>query len=191
MSKYSKRKSTYASSVSIKSLVGALGVVAFFIAFFIFCFITLQSEPKTPATSDEVWNLIELQGYEPEDYTELYHQSDVSFQNSLNKCVGFLHNDISFEFFEFNNQNSAENIYSQAYQKITKKYNSWQKNEISHHSQNYSLYFLNSMDKYNVAIYVGNTAIYAYCDSENMSEIDSILAKIDYLEFGNNKEKTE
>ncbi len=191
MSKYSKRKTAYTSNVSTKSILISFVVVAFFIAFFIFCFITLHSEPKTPATSDEVWNFIELQGYEPEDYTELYHQSDVSFQNSLNKCVGFLHNDISFEFFEFNNQNSAENIYSQAYQKITKKYNSWQKNEISHHSQNYSLYFLNSMDKYNVAIYVGNTAVYAYCDSENMNEIDSILDKIDYLTSGNNKEKTE
>ncbi len=191
MSKHSKQKSTYTSSVSTKSIIGSFAVVIVFVALVVVFLWAISTEPKVPATSEEVWGLIELQGYEPEDYTELYHQSDVSFQNSLNKCIGFLNNDISFEFFEFNNQNSAENIYSQAYQKITKKYNSWQKNEISHHSQNYSLYFLNSMGKYNVAIYVGNTAVYAYCDSENMGEIDNILAKIDYLEFGNNKEKTE
>ena len=47
------------------------------------------------------------------------------------------------------------------------------------------------MGKYNVAIHVGNTAVYAYCDSENQNEINKILDKIDYLEFGNNKEKTE
>lgn len=191
MSKYSKRKTAYTSSMSIKSIVGAFAVVIVFAAFVVFFLWALSTEPKVPATSDEVWNFIELQGYEPEDYTELYHQSDVSFQNSLNKCVGFLHNDISFEFFEFNNQNSAENIYSQAYQKITKKYNSWQKTEISHHNKNYSLYFLDSKGKYNVAIHVGNTAVYAYCDSENKNEINKILDKIDYLEFGNNKETTE
>lgn len=191
MGKYSKRKPAYTSNISVKGIIGIFAVIIVFVVFAIMALDGLFAGSKIPATSDEVWAIIEEQGYEPEDYTELYHQSDVSFQNSLNKCVGFLHNDISFEFFEFNNQNSAENIYSQAYQKITKKYNSWQKNEISHHSQNYSLYFLNSMDKYNVAIYVGNTAVYAYCDSENMSEIDSILAKIDYLEFGNNKKTTE
>ena len=63
--------------------------------------------------------------------------------------------------------------------------------EISHQASNYSLYFLDSLGKYNIAIHVGNTAVYAYCDSENQNEINKILDKIDYLEFGNNKEKTE
>ena len=32
-----------------------------------------------------------------------------------------------------------------------------------------------------IDIYVGNTAVYAYCDSENKTEIDKILDAIDYL----------
>ncbi|MBQ3498101.1 MAG: hypothetical protein IJA87_03125 [Clostridia bacterium] len=190
MSKYSKRKPAYTSSVSTKSIVASFAVVAFFIGFAIFGFIVIDLEHKIPATSDEVWKIIEEQGYEPKDYTEGYHNTDVSFELSLIKCVGFEKDDIFFQFFEFNNEDNAIDIYGQAYQKITQTYNSWQKTEIQYKNQGYHLYFLDSKDKYNVAIYVENTAVYAYCDSENMNEIDSILDKIDYLTSGNNK-KTE
>lgn len=191
MSKYSKQKTTYASNVSTKSILISFVVVAFFIGFAIFCFTVIDLEHKTPATSGEVWKIIEEQGYEPKDYTEGYHNADDSFELSLIKCVGFEKNDIFFQFFEFNNEDNAIDIYGQAYQKITQTYNSWQKTEIQYKNQGYHLYFLDSKDKYNVAIYVENTAVYAYCDSENMNEIDSILDKIDYLTSGNNKEKTE
>ena len=191
MSKYSKRKPAYTSTVSTKSILSSFAVVAFFIGFAIFGFIVIDLEHKIPATSDEVWKIIEEQGYEPKDYTEGYHNTDVSFELSLIKCVGFEKDDIFFQFFEFNNEDNAIDIYGQAYQKITQTYNSWQKTEIQYKNQGYHLYFLDSKDKYNVAIYVENTAVYAYCDSENMNEIDSILDKIDYLTSGNNKEKTE
>lgn len=191
MSKYSKRKPAYTSTVSTKSILSSFAVVVFFIGFAIFGFIVIDLEHKIPATSDEVWKIIEEQGYEPKDYTEGYHNADVSFELSLIKCVGFEKNDICFQFFEFNNEDNAIDIYGQAYQKITQTYNSWQKTEIQYKNQGYHLYFLDSKDKYNVAIYVENTAVYAYCDSENMNEIDSILDKIDYLTSGNNKEKTE
>ena len=82
-------------------------------------------------------------------------------------------------------------IWGQAYQKITIQYNAWKKIETEYYVANYRIYTLDSLGKYNVAIYVGNTVIYAYCNSENKNEINKILSKIDYLEFGNNKEKTE
>lgn len=134
--------------------------------------------------------IIEEQGYEPQDYTANYHNADVSFKLTLTKCIGFEKDDIFFQFFEFNNTDNSVDIYGQAYQKITQTYNSWQKMETSYHNTNYSLYFLDSMDKYNVAIYVENTAVYAYCNSENKNEINKILDKIDYLTSGNNKEIT-
>ena len=191
MSKYSKQKTTYANNVSTKSLVGAFAVIIVFVAFVVFFLWALSTEPKVPATSDEVWTIIESQGYIPQDYTSEYHNTDISFELSLTKCIGYEKDDIFLQFFEFNNENNAIDIYGQAYQKITQRYNSWQKTEISHHNKNYSLYFLDSKGKYNVAIHVGNTAVYAYCDSENKNEINKILDKIDYLEFGNNKETTE
>ena len=129
-------------------------VIIFFIVLAI-VFFSFISVPKTPATTEQVKSVITAQGYEPKDITELYYESDPGFKNTLNKCISFDKDDIHFEFFDFKNDSSAVNIYSQAYQ------------EISY--------------KYNAAIYVGNTAVYAYCDSENKTEIDKILDAIDYL----------
>ena len=75
--------------------------------------------PKTPATVEQVKSAIVDQGYETKDITELYYKSDPEFKNTLNKCISFEKDDLHFEFFDFNNDNSAVNIYSQAYQEIS------------------------------------------------------------------------
>lgn len=191
MSKYSKRKTTYTSSISIKSIILAFIFVIIFVVFIILWLSALFSEPKTPATADEVWVTIEEQGYHPEDISDYYFQKDSGFKVTLKKCIAFEEEDIHFEFFEFNNKDSAIDIYGQAYHNIRVTHNSWQKMETSYENKNYSLYFLDSHGKYNVSIFVENTAVYAYCDSENKYEINRILDKIDYLTSGNNKEKTE
>lgn len=182
------KKPQYHTTISAKTLIGIFAAVIVFVVFIIMWLDALFSPPKTPATADEVWGVIETQGYQPQDYTEGYHNADVSFKLSLIKCVGFEKDDIFFQFFEFNNRENAIDIYGQAYHKITTTYNSWQKTEIQGYNKNYSLYFLDSLGKYNVAVHVGNTAVYATCNSENQGKIDKILAPIDYLEFGNNKE---
>ena len=191
MSKYSKRKTTYTSSISIKSIILAFIFVIIFVVFIILWLSALFSEPKTPATADEVWVTIEEQGYHPEDISDYYFQKDSGFKVTLKKCIAFEEEDIHFEFFEFNNKDSAIDLYGQAYHNIRVTHNSWQKMETSYENKNYSLYFLDSHGKYNVSIFVENTAVYAYCDSENKYEINRILDKIDYLTSGNNKEKTE
>ena len=189
MSNYSKRKRPK-STINVKLAIGIFMIIAIFVVFIIMGMDALFAGSKTPATSDEVWSVIEAQGYEPEDISDFYYQKDSGFKLTLQKCIAFEKEDIHFEFFEFNNKDSAIDVYGQAYYKITTRYNSWQKMEISHKASNYSLYFLDSLGKYNVSIYVGNTAVYAYCDSEHQNEINKILAPIDYLEFGNNKETT-
>lgn len=152
-------------------------------------FILLMSaDSKIPSTADEVRAVIISNDYEPTDYTDSYTEKDLSFKLSLKECVGFEKDDIFFQFFEFNNNDSSRDIWGQAYQKITIKYNSVQKIEIENYISNYRIYILDSCGKYNVAIYVGNTAVYAYCNSENQNEIDKILDSIDYLRPGNNKE---
>lgn len=191
MSKYSKRKPAYTSNISVKGIIGIFAVTIVFVVFAIMALDGLFAGSKIPATSDEVWNAIEEQGYIPEDISAFYYQKDSGFKLTLKKCIAFESEDIHFEFFEFNNRDSAIDIYGQAYHDITTTYNSWQKMEISHEASNYSLYFLDSLGKYNVAIFVENTAVYATCNSENQSKINRILDPIDYLQFGNNKEKTE
>ena len=195
MSEYSKPQKVYGNNISNKKLV-LITVASIFALFLIVgsvvCFIWLMSaDSKTPATTQEVKEAIVNYGYEPIDYTDSYYEADISFQLALKECVAFESDDIHFEFFEFNSKEDAVDIWGQAYQKITIQYNAWQKIETEYYVANYRIYTLDSLGKYNVAIYVGNTAVYAYCDSENKNEINKILDKIDYLEFGNNKETTE
>ncbi len=172
--------------ITLTSIIGVILIVGSMI-----CFISLMLSPnKIPATPDEVWAAIEKQGYEPTDYTDSYYEADLSFQLSLKECIAFESDDIHFEFFEFNSKEDAVDIWGQAYQKITLKYNSVQKIEIENYIANYRIYTLDSLGKYNVAIYVGNTAVYAYCNSENKNEINKILDAIDYLRPGNHKETT-
>lgn len=180
-------KSINKNKIFLITLASILAVVL--IIGSVLCFIWLMSaDSKTPVTADEVREAIISNDYESTDYTDSYYEADLSFQLALKECIAFESDDIHFEFFEFNTKEDAENIWRQAYQKITIQYNAWRKIETEYNVANYHIYTLDSLGKYNVAIYVGNTAVYAYCDSENKNEINKILKKIDYLEFGNNKE---
>ena len=155
-------------------------VIIFFIVLAI-VFFNFFAVPKTTATTEQVKSVIIAQGYEPKDITEQYYKSDPGFKIVLNQCISFDRDDIHFEFFDFNNDNSAVNVFSQVYQEVSYKYNDPYSIEIETRIANYSIYLLDSLGKYNVAIYVGNTAVYACCDSENKNKIDKILDAIDYL----------
>lgn len=156
-------------------------VVLLLFGLLIWGILELTCKPKTPATSEQVWDAITAQGYDPQDITGSYYNHNSNFKNVLLKCIAFEKDDIHFEFFDFNNDNSSINIYSQAYSEIISKYNAAHSIEIEYRMANFTIYSLDSLGKYNVAIYVGNTAVYAYCDSENKLEINKILDAIDYL----------
>lgn len=156
-------------------------VIIFFIVLAI-VFFNFFAVPKTPATTEQVKSVIVAQGYEPKDITEQYYESDSGFKSVLNHCISFDRDDIHFEFFDFNNNNSAVNVFSQVYQEVSYKYNAAHSIEIDTRIANYRIYTLDSLGKYNVAIFVGHTAVYAHCDSENKAEIQKILDAIDYLE---------
>ncbi len=137
--------------------------------------------PKTPATAEQVWEVLTSQGYEPQDITELYFKKDSGFKQILIKCVAFEKDDIHFEFFVFNNKGSAIDTYRQAYTQII--LNRRQMPYAEHDTQiaNYSIYTLESAGEYSVAIYVGATSVVAYCKEENSSKIGDILRSIDYF----------
>lgn len=158
-----------------------LALIIFFFIVLAIVFFSFIAVPKTPATTEQVKSVITAQGYEPKDITEQYYESDPGFKSVLNRCISFDKNDIHFEFFDFNNDNSAINVFSQVYQEVSYKYNDPYSIEIDNRIANYRIYTLDSLGKYNVAIFVGHTAVYAYCDSENKIEIDKILDAIDYF----------
>lgn len=170
--------------ITLASLLVAILIIGSVISFIWL----MSADSKIPATSEEILLAIKELGYEPEDLTETYYTNDPDAILCLNKCIAFKKADIEFQFLDFNNKESDTDFWGTIYQKITLRYNSIQKIETEYYVANYRIYTLDSLGKYNVAIYVGNTAVYAYCNSENKNEINKILAKIDYLEFGNNKE---
>ncbi|MBR2957534.1 MAG: hypothetical protein IKC20_04715 [Clostridia bacterium] len=191
MSKHSKQKYGYTNKMSTKSIVVAFVVIALLLISAIYFVSSIFAEPKTPATVDEVWTAIEAQGYKPKDITQTYYDNDSDAFMYLIKCISFDKEDIHFEFFEFNNEDSAKDLYGQAHYKITTTHNSWQKIETDNRMANYRIYTLDANGQYGVAIFVGNTAVYAHSNSQNKNEIDKILEAIDYLKPGNNKETTE
>ena len=158
-----------------------LGLVIALFAVLAFIFFNFISVPKTPVTTEQVKSVIVAQGYQPEDIADKYHIQDPESKNSLLKCIAFENSDMHFEFFELNSDSMAQNIYSQFHRKIVDNYNASHIIETENKKANYVIYTLDNGEKYNVAIYVGNTAVYAYCNSENKNEINKILDAIDYL----------
>ncbi len=176
-----KQKSSNHVDFDSKGIIKVVLTIGFLIVLGI-TLINAFNVQKEPVTSDRIWEIIEQHGYVPQDLTEKYYEHDPAFKNTLIKSVAFVDNDIRFDYFEFNNSNSAIDIYGQAYTEIIMNYNAVHKIEIDHQMGNFSIYLLDSLGKYNVAIYVENTAIYANCNSENKNEINKILNTINYLE---------
>lgn len=168
------------SNNKAKNIIIAIAIVGGFLGIVLLIMI-LVSNPKEPATAEQVWDVMVAQGYQPQDITERYYDKDSAAKQSLNKCIAFQKDDIHFEFYDFNNKNSAIDVYSQAYRNILLEKNASPKVETKNENSNYSIYTLRVTGTYNVAIYVENTAIYAYCDEKNANEINLILDAIDYL----------
>ncbi len=158
-----------------------LGVFLAALVIIILMVLNFSVNPKTPATTEQVKEIIINQGYVPEDIAAYYYESDAGFKDTLNNCIAFESEDIHFEFFNFNNEASAISIYSQAYEDVVANNDTNNRRKGGTKIANYAIYTLDLQGKYNVMIYVGNTAVYAYCNSENKNEINKILDAIDYL----------
>ena len=61
------------------------------------------------------------------------------------------------------------------YENISEGFREWDERY-----DNYAMYSMSSNGIYYLSIWVGNTALYAYCDEEYKSELDMILTSIDY-----------
>ena len=138
--------------------------------------------PKDPITADQAEQIMQKLGYSPQDVTEAYYKSDPNFQSALSKCIAFETADIHFEFFEFLSDNDAIDLYGQAYTKIIRAKDGSDTIKTHEKIANFVIFTLDDHETYNVAIYVGNTAVYAYANSEQKAAVNQVLDKMDYLE---------
>lgn len=158
--------------------------IAFIIILFaiIWGILSINTGEKTPVESQRVYEEIINLGYEPIDTTSLYIEDD----SNLQKSVTIDNKKIRFDFFEFDNDNSAINVYNHACSQMH-TYQSGDMIERDEGYNNYSMYSLKSKGVYYITIRVGNTALYAYYDEEYKSELDTILLSIDYGSSTKNK----
>jgi hypothetical protein len=162
--------------LDFKGVVKLLLVLAF-LGGLIFIVLSVTTVPKTPATVEQVNEVLVSQGYEPQDITERYADEDPS----LIKCIAIQKDDIHFEFFSFDDPKRAVNAYGEFHSLIYRTKYSPKRVEIGSKKANYVIYQLESKGEYSVAIYVGTTAVYAHCKEENAKEINKILDAINYL----------
>ncbi len=151
--------------------------ITFLVIFLIFAFAV--STPKPEATIDQISDAISKYGYQVLDRTDVYMEQDTS----LEKAIGFVQDDIHFDFFSFDNRKSAENVYVAGRSElILNRKREFPMIEIETKRANVAFYTLDSKGQYTVSIQVGSTAVYAFCNSENKAVINQILDDIGYLE---------
>jgi len=160
----------------------ALPLLIFLITFGLICYgvFYFLIVPKTPATVQEIAEVLVKNGYEPQDITALYVAQNPNVAQNLKQCIAIEKEDIHFEFYSFNNEKSAINLYSSAYSLIIQMRRGFPNVETNTMIANYCKYTLEASGTYSVAMYVGTTAVYAYSDTKNMDKIKNILKEINY-----------
>lgn len=137
---------------------------------------------KTPATCKQVSTELVNLGYDPVDSTDFYSEQSSSLNGSIMADNG----KIRFNFFEFDNDNSAYTLFYNnhdlIYENISDGFREWDA-----HYNNYAMYSMSSNGVYYISIWVGNTAVYAYCDNEYRDELNNILVSLDYGSSTKNK----
>ncbi len=156
--------------IVLGALVGTILVVFSF---------TIQ--PKTPTTAEQVWDILETQGFSPVDTTDLYKDEWGNDGDTLAAVVSMEADDIRFDFFVFNSSESAESIRKRYQSYIRENRYAVPNVEIDEGMADHIVYTLKAKGMYSVNIRVGNTLVFAYSDEENASKIDSIILEMDYF----------
>lgn len=136
------------------------------------------SDRPSAATAEQVKTVLSQQGLQPVDIT------DTAIENfsgaGLENCIIAEQDDIRFEFYRFDNVDSARKVYRQAYTKIIGNKTS-QRVQFEERKLNYHIYILDNETDYYLSLYVENTAVYAYCSSENSAKVNSLLDSLEYM----------
>ena len=134
--------------------------------------------PKEVATAEQVRIAILEAGYQPVDATELYAED----MPGLIQCIAFEKDDVYFNFYIFNDKSSARDLFRHISSYIYINFYNYPYAEHESYQSNYHIYTLTAKERYLVNIYVGNTAVYAYCDEGNEQGICDVLRTIGYFD---------
>lgn len=157
--------------ISMAMIGGFVLAVVVFIGIF-------SGTPKTMATAESVWSILENNGFEPFDSTEEYKEK---WNNGVIKVVSMTDDDVNFNFFVFSDDETADQARGEYISYIRWNRYGVPNIEIGEGARNYIIYTLTANGMYSVDIKVGNTLIFAYSDEENADKIDKIVSEMDYF----------
>lgn len=156
----------------------------------ILLYFSINGQPKTVATYEQVWTAVENQGITPTDTTEMFKDAwknrNDSKGDSLQKALTFMIPDsgVDFNFFIFDDDKSAHAARVSYWNYLrydsgrfgTKGTNQEYRSSVS----NYTVYWVKYDDFYSVCTRVGNTVIYAEADADSNKQVKNIIEEIGY-----------
>ncbi len=153
----------------------------------IFVYFLINGQPKAIATYEQVWAAIEKQGITPTDTTDLFKdgwKDDRS--DALQNALTFINpnDDINFNFFVFDDENSAHQARIAYWNYL--KYDSGRfgtsstNQEYTSSAANFTVCWVKHDNYYTVCTRVGNTVIYAEANADANTTIKKIIEEIGY-----------
>lgn len=147
----------------------------------ILLYVFLSRSPKTPATVELVTKALEENGFVAVDLTEQYREK-WEVGDTVVAAVCTEKEDIRFDFFVFDSEQSAEHIRKQYQSYIRENRYDTPNIIVDEGIYNYILYTIKAKEMYTVNMRVENTLVFAYCNAENMSYVQNIMKDIGYFE---------
>ena len=138
-----------------------------------------STEIPDTVTSGQMQSILAEYGLEPADATA--NADDSMLQAGLKTCLIAAKDDLRIEFYSFDNQDAALKVYREAYKQIITTKMAAPRIQIRTGKFNYKFYSLDADGTYSVVVYVKNTAVYAYCNSENKQFLNDILFEMGYI----------
>ncbi len=147
----------------------------------------VNGQPRTIATYEQVWAAIEKQGITPTDTTEMFKDGwEDNRSEALQRALTFIdpNDDINFNFFVFENENSAHQARVAYWNYL--KYDSGRfgtsttNQEYTSSAANYTICWVKHDNYYTVCTRVGNTVIYAETNADANTTVKKVIEEIGY-----------
>ena len=146
-----------------------------------FLFTKVFTHSIIPATPQQTYEALLTQGSQPQYATQLV--SDDIQTLGLTDCVVAEQGDIKINFYFFDNENAAQTLYNMSVSLIHAERRDPPTRDYSEGNSNHWRYTMIGETMYSTAMHVGNTAVYAYSDTENALKINAVLKSIGYTKI--------
>ena len=167
---------------NLKFILFPIIVVAMLAA--IWGYLAIHGQPKAIATYEQVWSAAEERGFTPVDSTDAFIEAWGENSDGLEKALSFQTGEKKLHFFVFDSDKKAHSIRASYWSYLrydSGRYGTAGTNvEYKSSGANFTVYAVKTDDYYTVCTRVGNTVIYAECDTDARKSICEIIEQIGY-----------